>query len=260
MASAPDFVEVGAVLDGTTEMGTNGGNSAVVTIDKNEQGWPIAKTKYLGAVGFEVLDFASYNFILAQIRNDRRDEIAQYWVDKRNDGGKQTPAEKNLDELATRWPYRLRILHRHDQRKLCFRMPASCGGSVLFCQIADKPNHFGDLVLAQLPVIGGHVILALGDDLSQFRVGGFLDGIRMEVGNFEFFPHYGFAGSIWSVAHGALRFKQRFAGFVSMERKGQNSEGCQGHKRRYGSYPCVYSVHYASQEIPASMRKNAAGR
>lgn len=86
--------------------------------------------------------------------------------------------------------------------------------SVLLRQLSDKAHQLGDLFLAQLSFVGGHLIFAFGDNLRQLGVAQFLNIFGMQVRNLKRLPHRRLARRIGSMAHRAFGLEEAFSRFL----------------------------------------------
>src|SRR5580704_18880195 len=68
-----------------------------------------------------------------------------------------------------------------------------------------------NLILAKRTLERRHSALAIGNDLSELRIGDLLDLRGAQVRNVHAFSDRG-AASVWTVAHGAFRSKRRAGG------------------------------------------------
>jgi hypothetical protein len=167
VARAPDLVGVALVLNGATQMGAYGGNRSILTFGgKQKQSRPAAERKDFRAVGLKVAHLAGHNFIATQIGNGWRHKIAEHRIKKRSDGSDDAATQDQFNKPAS----------RRRSRRMCTRWPQDSTFPIcidshrrgsMFGERADVGDQLIDLIFGELSFIGGHFVLALGDDAFQ---------------------------------------------------------------------------------------------
>ena len=82
---------------------------------------------------------------------------------------------------------------------------------------ADVADHFFDLLLLQLAVIGWHLALAFRDDPTQLIIGLLLNVRRTEIANLEGFAHRRVASAVGAMTRSTFRLEDLLAGTFCCE-------------------------------------------
>ena len=89
MAGAPDFVQVAAILNRAAQVRADSGYGVIFALGGHQQQrGASSEPENLRAIGFQVTDLGGDHFVSAKVHHARRNEIAQYGVKKRHEGGK----------------------------------------------------------------------------------------------------------------------------------------------------------------------------
>src|SRR5689334_23894968 len=91
VASAPDLVEIVAVLYGAAQVRANVGERSVLSVRSHEEErGPASKTNNLRAIRLEFANFSGHNFVAAKISDGRRNQVTEDRIDSGHNRGKQS--------------------------------------------------------------------------------------------------------------------------------------------------------------------------